>query len=143
MDILLVLATLATLLATYVYQKRQYATTGLIFGLYPWSDRVFFAPIYEELIFRVLLVSWLGEYVSTVFVVVVSSALFGLWHVKNYWVQPTRVTVVQVVYAGAFLGPILAILTLWYGNVLPAMLLHALNNLVAPVSQRWLKHWRW
>jgi membrane protease YdiL (CAAX protease family) len=98
--------------------------------------------VYEELLFRLILVSWLSQHVSEVSVVIVSSLLFGLWHVKNYRVQGDRVTVAQVLYAGLILGPILAILTSWYGNILPAILLHAINNLLSPVSQKWLKRLR-
>jgi membrane protease YdiL (CAAX protease family) len=79
-------------------------------------------------------VAYLTHYVLPVYVIGFSSFLFALWHFKNYLLQPGRVTAEQVLYVGFIIGPLLAFVTLWYGNILPAILLHALNNLLAPMT---------
>ncbi len=142
MNILIFLAIILVLGVTYLYQRREFRITGRIFGHYPWSYRAFMAPVYEEIMFRWLLIWWLSQYVSLVYVVGFSSLLFALWHLKNYPLQPVRVTVGQVLYAGLIIDPVLALVSIWYGNILPAILLHALNNLFAPMTQKWLNRRR-
>jgi len=128
-----IVAILVTLGLTYFYQKQQYIKNGVVFYHYPWSLRVFFAPIYEEIIFRGLILYFITHYSTAHFAVIISSLLFGLWHLKNYRLQPKWASAYQIFYAGFIIGPILAMITIITGTLYMAILIHSLNNLLSPV----------
>lgn len=134
-DLLLLLATLLLIYLSYRYQKREYEEYGLMFRYHPWSPHLFFAPVYEEILFRglILVISYylLGFWSA----VVISATLFGLWHIKNLSYQSKSTTIQQCLYTALFLGPLLAYITLISGSIFPAIFLHAINNYWAPISQ--------
>ena len=130
---LYIVAILVTLGLTYFYQQQQYIKNSVVFQHYPWSLRIFFVPIYEEIIFRGLILYFITHYSTAHFAVIISSLLFGLWHLKNYRLQPKWVSAYQIFYAGFIIGPILAMITIITGTLYMAILIHSLNNLLSPV----------
>ena len=133
-QLIYIFAITATLALTYFYQSRQFKLEKRVFGYYPWSYRIFIVPIYEEILFRGIILYGLIYHFSIPVAITASSLLFGLWHLKNYKIQPKSATAGQILYSGAVLGPLFAVLTLASGSLYPAILLHALNNLLAPVG---------
>ena len=121
---------------TFRYQKSEYAKTGTVWLYYPLSFHIFLAPVYEEMLFRGILLNvflgFTGVYQSTF----LTSILFGLWHVKNRKYQPISVTVHQVLYTAFIFGPVMALLTVYTGNILLAVLLHSINNYLAPIFNK-------
>jgi len=130
---LYIVAILVTLGLTYFYQQQQYIKNSVVFQHYPWSLRIFFVPIYEEIIFRGLILYFITHYSTAHFAVIISSLLFGLWHLKNYRLQPKWASAYQIFYAGFIIGPILAMITIITGTLYMAILIHSLNNLLSPV----------
>ncbi len=66
--------------------------------------------------------------------IVYSSLRFGVWHVKNVFYLDTFHLVYQILYATLIIGPIfgwiaLKTRTLWIG-----VILHYVNNILAPLS---------
>ncbi|HEY1041751.1 MAG TPA: CPBP family intramembrane glutamic endopeptidase [Candidatus Paceibacterota bacterium] len=116
-----------TILAYLDYEK-----TGTIFGL-PFRAGILFVPIFEELIFRGCILVGLTRYYSVKKSIVISSLLFGLWHFKNIFVMPIDDVVSQMLYAGLIFGPIVAYLTLRLKSIWPGVILHYLNNILAPL----------
>ncbi|MCG8459245.1 MAG: ABC transporter permease subunit [Holophagales bacterium] len=79
----------------------------------------------EEAAFRGLLLHGLRQRMPAALAVIASSAVFALFHMNLFRLAPT-----------AFLGMVLAVVTLATGSILPAVLWHALNNALALVLVR-------
>lgn len=120
------------LLALAVFtQRKEYKSTGKTYGRYPWRVSTFLSSIYEEVIFRGFILFGLLMFLSQLWSVVISSILFGLWHIKNYKWQTEKQTIYQVVYTGLVFGPIASIVTLWTGTIWIAVIVHYIHNLLA------------
>jgi sodium transport system permease protein len=96
-----------------------------------WQIVLFLAVlpgICEEIAFRGLLLHGLRRRFGPVMLAVVTGAIFGFFHVELFRLIPT-----------AYLGMVLAAVTLLTGSIFPAMLWHALNNSVAlvPAALGW------
>ena len=96
--------------------------------------RLLFVPIYEEVIFRGLILGFLMGKMSDRGAIIASSALFGLWHLKNFSSMETQALISQVVYTGVILGPILAWIAIKKKTIWPGVIIHYLNNLWSPAS---------
>lgn len=116
-----------TILAYLEYEK-----TGTIFGL-PFRAGILFVPIFEEVIFRGIILVGLTRFYSIKNSIIISSLLFGLWHFKNIFVMPMNDVVSQMVYAGLLFGPVVAYITLKTKSIWPGVMLHYLNNILAPL----------
>lgn len=96
--------------------------------------------ITEEIAFRGLLLHGLRRRMGPVALCLVVGGIFGLFHVSLFRIFPT-----------AYLGSLLALITILTGSIFPAMLWHALNNAVAlvPMALGWvgpdvaLPGWAW
>ncbi|MBT8405677.1 MAG: ABC transporter permease subunit [Gemmatimonadetes bacterium] len=84
--------------------------------------------ITEEIAFRGLLLYGLRRQLRPVALCVVVGIIFGLFHISLFRILPT-----------AYLGTVLALVTLLTGSVFPAMVWHAINNSVAlvPTAAGW------
>jgi membrane protease YdiL (CAAX protease family) len=111
----------------------QYQSTGTMWG-YPLRISILFVPIYEELIFRGVILAGLTRFYSARKAIIISSLLFGLWHFKNIFFISTHDLVSQMLYTALIFGPVAAYLTLRTKNVWLAVILHYLNNMIAPFS---------
>lgn len=120
---------------TVLYQYWSSKKTGKMYGVYPVSVSPLLAPIYEEVIFRGFLLAGLLTIYSLTTAVIVSSLLFGLWHLKNIFWEGRKGVFKQMAYAGIVIGPILAMLTVWSGSIWLAVIVHYLNNLWSPISK--------
>lgn len=94
---------------------------------------IIFAPIYEEVIFRGLFLVILLKYFSRNKAIILSSALFGLWHLKNLPHLSNFALFYQVGYAALFIGPILAYTAVKTKTIWPGAILHYANNIIAPL----------
>lgn len=138
-DLVVIASVMLVLFLTYKQQKAEYKKYAYLHTYYPWKMHLFFAPVYEELLFRLLilipLIHLLGFWAS----LIISSVLFGLWHIRNIKYQPYTVTVYQCLYTGIVLGPLLGYVTIGLSSIYLAILVHALNNYLSPLSQELLK----
>ena len=101
---------------TTLAQYAEYRRTGKMYENYPLRISILFAPIYEEFIFRGLILFYLVTIYSPITAVIISSLLFGLWHLKNIFYLPKKKLIGQMLYTGIFIGPVAAIITLWIGR---------------------------
>jgi membrane protease YdiL (CAAX protease family) len=124
---------------TTLWQYGEYRRTGKMYEDYPLSISILFVPIYEEFIFRGLILFYLVTIYSPIFAIIISSLLFGLWHLKNIFFLSRAKLTGQILYAGFFVGPVAAIITLWSGTIWIAVVLHYLNNLLAPQINKIIK----
>ncbi len=124
----------ALLFAFYtLYSYFEYRNTGTMFG-YPLQISILFAPIYEEVIFRGLILIGLTRFYSVRNSIIISSLLFGLWHFKNIFFIPAPELIHQILYTAFIFGPIVAWITIKTKSIWPAMILHYLNNILIPLS---------
>ncbi len=118
-----------------VFGYFEFQKTGLLQGL-PVHISVLFVPIYEEVIFRGLILGALIKVVSNKKAIVLSSLLFGLWHLKNIFFLNIPDLAYQIAYAALFFGPLTAYIALKTKTIWLGVILHYLNNILAPIS--WL-----
>jgi len=117
----------ALYVGTVLFYYKQFKLTGKMDGYTPGVS-LLFVPIYEELIFRGVLLKFLEKYYGRVVAVAGSSVLFGLWHLKNiFWLSHPDL-IHQILFTTAIFGPIMALLTLKTRSLWPAVILHYLNN---------------
>ena len=110
----------------------EYKKTGKTWGgHFPLKTSSFFAPIFEEVIFRAIILVGLIEIFSTTYAIIISSFLFGLWHLKNIFYFSKNGLIWQIFYTGFIFGPIMAILTLFTGTIWLSVIVHFCNNLLA------------
>jgi len=117
------------LVFTVVTQRKEYKSTGKTYGRYPWKVSTFLSSIYEEIIFRGFVLFGILIFFGQIWSVVISSVIFGLWHVKNYKWQTRNETIYQVIYTGLVFGPIASVITLWTGTIWVAVIVHYAHNL--------------
>lgn len=118
---------------TVLYGYIEFQKTGLTQWGFPVSGFIYFAPIYEEIIFRGFILMALLKYTDTKRAVIYSSLLFGIWHFKNIFFMDTGHLVYQIAYAGLIVGPILAYITIKTKTIWVGVILHSLNNLLVPI----------
>lgn len=111
----------------------EFQQTNLMYGL-PANTLVVLAPIYEELIFRGIILGAFLVSVGKKNAIIFSSILFGLWHFKNTAFMSPEMILAQVLYAGIILGPIFAYVTIRVQTVWLAVILHYVNNIWSPIS---------
>ena len=124
-EIQIILLTMAYLGSVYVFRNEQ-------------SWHIIFAPLYEEMIFRGFVLVGLLKLYGTKRAILLSSFLFGIWHLKNFTFMPLSEVLYQSIYTGLVLGPILATITLKHKSIWPSVLIHALNNIVLSPLSFWV-----
>ena len=92
------------------------------------------APIYEEILFRGVILALLVSAIGTTKGIMFSALLFGLWHFKNIiYFGPSLELWWQVLYTFV-LGLLLAWLTIKTQSIWLSVVLHYFNNISAPIS---------
>jgi len=125
----------ALFVLTICVQFRIFRNTGKLSHNYPVNTFLFLAPIYEEVIFRGLLFGTFITLFGDIWSIIITSLLFGIWHIRSIFFMTKTKVVVQILYTGLLLGPIFSIITIATGSIWIAVILHFLNNLLAPVLE--------
>jgi hypothetical protein len=102
-------------------------TTGKMYG-YPIGVSMLFVPIYEELIFRGILLKVFETRYGVLRAILLSSILFGLWHLKNIFWLDSSALIRQIAFTTLIFAPITAWLTIKTRTLWPAVIIHYLNN---------------
>lgn len=122
--------------AVVLVQYKIYKKIGTFSHNYPPITLTLFAPIYEEVIFRGIFLSGLIYMYGMIPAVIITSILFGIWHIRSIFFMSAEKTIVQMLYTGLILGPIFALVTIYTGSIWIAVILHFLNNLLAPILEK-------
>lgn len=104
------------------------ATSSLPANLILYFYACLLGPILEELLYRGFLLQSLRKY-NERFAIFLSAAIFGLMH-QNY----------QQFILGFIVGIPLAIITIKYGTLIPAILTHIVMNTSAMVFSCWIQY---
>ncbi|MDF2379336.1 MAG: CPBP family intramembrane metalloprotease [Candidatus Gracilibacteria bacterium] len=129
--VLLVLLYVMTVVVGYM----GFLESGLLFG-YPVAMSILFVPIYEEILFRGVILGVFMKKYSIWVSIFASSVLFGLWHLKNIFYLGVSDLSVQILYTGLVFGPVMAYITVKTRTIWLVVMLHYLNNLFSTHS--WL-----
>lgn len=84
---------------------------------------------WEEVLFRGLIFG-LMDYIwhNAAAAIIVSSVLFGVFHLRNlWWLEPKKV-LVNCLYTGLFFGPLVALVRWWTGDIYLGVAIHAAHN---------------
>lgn len=120
---------------TVLLQHREYKRTGkTLQGRFQSTTFFFFCPIYEEVIFRGFILMALLTLYSIPAAIIISSLLFGLWHLKNIFIFTKKELLLQILSTTILLGPIMTIVTICTGTIWIAVILHYFNNLFASAA---------
>lgn len=121
--------------ATVLLEHKQYKKTGkILHGRFQSPIFYFFCPVYEEIIFRGFILSSLLALYSLPIAIIISSFLFGLWHLKNIFAYSKRELALQIVCNTIILGPLMALITISTGTLWIAVIIHYFINLFAPTA---------
>lgn len=88
-----------------------------------------FAPVYEEILFRGLLFGGLLTIYPMIKALIISSLIFGIWHLKNIFVMSPKRVLYQILYAGIIFGPITSLVILYTQSIWIGVIIHYINNL--------------
>ena len=120
-----------------IVQYRIYKTKGTLSHGYPVNTFLMFAPLYEEIIFRGVLFFELISVFGLVGSAIINAILFGVWHIRSvFFMSPKKVTT-QVLYTMFIIAPICLYTTYITGNIWLAVIIHYINNILAPVCEEW------
>lgn len=115
------------IIVIYRYKKR---------GRLTWEEDQYsvhfahmFTPVYEEIIFRGLIFQGLLMIYQFLPALMISSSIFGIWHLKNIFIFNKKKVLFQILYAGLIFSPIVSYVmyisqTIWLG-----VIIHYINNL--------------
>lgn len=130
----------ALYLCSITYYYWQYKTLGTIDGYDAvHTPSLIFAPIYEEILFKgLILVGLLKIFQKKNSVIIWWGILFGLWHLKSFPFVELDFSQYglyrQVIYT-TFLWSFLTYLALRYKTIWLGVIIHYVNNIfLAPVS---------
>ncbi len=95
------------------------------------------AAFMEEILFRGVIYGLLFALSHNVLTsLVISSLLFGLWHLKNIpWSGPKR-AIPQALYTGFIAGPVFCLLAVVTGDIYLAILAHFVHNYVLTFTKK-------
>jgi len=126
-SIQILIVTLLFLTTTYSY-KIAIRVTSKMDGYDP-NVSMLFVPIYEEVLFRGIVLKYFEKKYGFWKAVIFSSTLFSIWHFKNMlWLDWSNVYS-QMIYTGLLFGPVVAWITLKTRSLWPAVIIHYLNNM--------------
>ena len=84
--------------------------------------------IIEELIFRSFLFRTIEERINYGWAIIISSIIFGLFHLVNLNSLPIQIVILQVIYATA-IGSIFSIIFYITQSLFPCIIVHTLTNI--------------
>lgn len=101
--------------------------TGKMDGYAPGVS-LLFVPMYEELLFRGLILKFFEKNYGAIKAIVFVSILFGLWHLKNiFWLDFNQL-IRQIGFTALIFGPITCWVTIKTRSVWPSVIIHYINN---------------
>ncbi len=93
--------------------------------------------LYRSVIFGLTLSIWSNQWIS----LVVSSFLFGTWHLKNYYWSGKRSIIIQFLYTSLFYGPVFALMRIYTGDIYLGILFHFITDATCALAPDWTRGW--
>lgn len=111
------------LMQLFGFNLQEPETTRMIFEKPAWLAILMlcvYAPLFEEFIFRGMILSGYSAYTTPIKAAIVTGIFFGMTHGYIVSVAPT-----------ALIGVFLALIVIYTGSIFTGLIYHALNNLLA------------
>ncbi len=121
-----------TIVQYRIFKKRRTLSHG-----YPVNTFLMLAPIYEEIIFRGFLFFGLIPVFGVLGSAIINAILFGLWHIRSIFFMPEKKVIIQILYTTLVIAPVCLYATHVTGNIWIAVIIHYLNNILAPICEEW------
>jgi membrane protease YdiL (CAAX protease family) len=112
---------------------RQVQLNGSLFS-YPLLISVLFAPLYEEIVFRGWILTWLLKKTEQAKAIVITSFLSALWVMANILQWNTDDVIRSMFVTGLIVSPFLCFLTINTKTIWPGVIIHYIINLLAGLS---------
>jgi len=93
--------------------------------------------LYRSIIFSLAFVIWNNQWVA----LVVSSFLFGTWHLKNYYWSGKKNIIIQFFYTALFYGPVFGLMRIFTGDIYLAILFHYITDAACALASDWMRGW--
>jgi len=93
--------------------------------------------LYRGIIFSLILFISNNQWMA----LIVSSFLFGAWHLKNYYWSGKRNIVIQFFYTFLIYGPVFGLMRIITGDIYLAILFHYITNATCALAPDWLRGW--
>ncbi len=101
-----------------------------------------YASFMEEILYRSILFGitqeiWHNQWIT----IGVTSFLFGIWHLKNYYWSGKKGIIIQFFYTFLAYGPIFAWLRIFSGDIYLAVLFHFITDATVALAPNWVRGW--
>jgi membrane protease YdiL (CAAX protease family) len=84
---------------------------------------------WEELLFRGIIFGLVLSVWSSLWpALIVSSLVFGVFHLRNLWWSSRKQVLINCLYAGLVFGPIVGLVRWWQGDIYLGIAIHAIHN---------------
>ncbi len=93
--------------------------------------------LYRGIIFGLIQLIFSNQLVS----LIISSFLFGTWHLKNYYWSGKKQIIIQFFYTAFIYGPIFAYLRILSGDIYLAILFHFFVDATCALAPNFLRGW--
>lgn len=100
------------------------------------------ASFMEEILYRSILFALIQAIWNNVWItIIVTSFLFGTWHLKNYYWSGKKSIINQFFYTSLIYGPIFALLRIFSGDIYLAILFHFITDATCALAPDWMRGW--
>ena len=135
-----IIVVIGSLFTDFIFDGLEYSFDfNLILGSPNYPNLGYFNFLYhitpalwEELIFRGIIITLLLKKFSTRIVIILNGVIFGIFHLANLSVETGILTLGQVIYNTCF-GISLGYLYLKTSNLIPCILAHYANNIISVI----------
>lgn len=101
-----------------------------------------YASVMEEILYRsVLFALALKIWGNMWAALIVTSFLFGTWHLKNYYWSGRKGIISQFFYTALMYGPIFALMRIVTGDIYLAVFFHFITDATCALAPDWMRGW--
>lgn len=101
-----------------------------------------YASFMEEILYRSILFSLTLKLFDNQWLsLIITSILFGTWHLKNYYWSGKKGIISQFFYTALFYGPVFSLMRIFTGDIYLAVLFHFVTDTTCALAPDWMRGW--
>lgn len=93
--------------------------------------------LYRSILFALTLRLFNNQWIS----LIITSILFGTWHLKNYYWSGKKGIISQFLYTALIYGPIFSLMRIFTGDIYLAVLFHFITDATCALAPDWMRGW--
>lgn len=93
--------------------------------------------LYRSILFALTLKLFNNQWIS----LIITSILFGTWHLKNYYWSGKKGIISQFFYTALIYGPIFSLMRIFTGDIYLAVLFHYITDATCALAPDWMRGW--